>query len=349
MKVFQNKKILLSLVLFVVMLLLKVGNVNASELNFAVEPVLPKNQVDDSKSYFDLQLKPGETQTLNVDLKNDTNNAVDVKPIIGRATTNSNGVIEYSSHGEKEYEKYLDNSIKNDFTKFVTVDSKVTIPANSTIKVPIKVEMPPKEFSGQLVGGITFEQTNISNKKSDNQTNIVNRYTYVLGIVLQNSTKEVKPSLRLGDVKANQINYRNVITADIHNTTPTFVNQIGVDGFITKKADTKKLYKVKQTVSKDTPGKQIAPNSIFSLPFPLEGDKFKPGDYTLDLTLKSQGYKWHFKKDFTIVDKVSNNLNKKDVTVNKISWWVISGILLLILLLLSLAIYWIRKRKSEGK
>ncbi|WP_317914836.1 WxL protein peptidoglycan domain-containing protein, partial [Carnobacterium maltaromaticum] len=55
-----------------------IPQVNASQLKFSVEPVIPENQKDTSHSYFDLMMKPSEQQTLKVHMRNDTDNEVTV-------------------------------------------------------------------------------------------------------------------------------------------------------------------------------------------------------------------------------------------------------------------------------
>lgn len=50
---------------------LKGSFVSASELNFAVEPVIPENQRDKTKTYFDLLVKPDIEQTIEINLRNE--------------------------------------------------------------------------------------------------------------------------------------------------------------------------------------------------------------------------------------------------------------------------------------
>ena len=77
--------------------------VHANEFNFSVNPVLPENQIGES-GYFNLQMSPGQSQTLTITLKNTTDKTVVVEEEIASATTNINGVVEYSP-----------NKIKADF------------------------------------------------------------------------------------------------------------------------------------------------------------------------------------------------------------------------------------------
>lgn len=324
--------------------------VSANEINFAVIPNLPDNQVDKNHSYFDLELNPGQSQTVSVTLKNDTDKDVVVAMAMTRATTNTAGVVQYSSTSDKDLKSKLDKSYTNDIVKAVNVPDSQTIPAHSSIQVPITIKMPNQNFKGVMAGGITFKQTNLKQKKSSGQTNIVNQYAYTVGVTLRNNTDKVSPNLKLSGVTAEQLNYRTAIVASVHNTTPTYINNVAIDGYITKRNSSKKLYKLNVNADKANSGKQIAPNSVYDVPFYLGGDELKPGKYTLDLTMTSHGDKWHFKQNFTIVSKQAEKLNKTDVDIVKINWWLIAGIVGLIILLLILAYWlWQKKRNSNNE
>ena len=345
------KRIFLFVVAMISVILVGVtSTVSANQMNFAVIPNLPDNQVDKNHSYFDLQLDPGQTQTVSVTLRNDTDKDVVVAITMARATTNTSGVVQYSSTSDADVKSKMDKSFANDIVKAVSVPDKQTIPAKSAIEVPVTIKMPDQPFDGLMAGGLTFKQTNLKQKESRGQTNIVNQYAYTMGVTLRNNQAKVTPNLRLSGVSAKQINYRTAIVASVHNTTPTYINNVAIDGFITKRGSDKKLYKVKVDADKHNAGKQIAPQSVYDLPFYLSGDSLKPGKYTLDLTMKSHGHVWHFKQHFTIVGKQADKLNKTDVDLVKINWWLIVGILLLILLLLIL-MYWLwqKKRKRDDE
>lgn len=41
--------------------------------------VIPENQIDKNQTYFDLKMQPGQKQTIQVQMKNDTNKEVVVE------------------------------------------------------------------------------------------------------------------------------------------------------------------------------------------------------------------------------------------------------------------------------
>jgi len=68
----------------------------AENLNYTVSADLPKNQLNSKVSYFDLKVTPGQTQDLTIQIKNSDNAAHKYVVTPNRATTNDNGVIDYS-------------------------------------------------------------------------------------------------------------------------------------------------------------------------------------------------------------------------------------------------------------
>ena len=70
---------------------------NAAEMKFAVTAVIPENQIDKNQTYFDLKMQPGQKQTIQVQMKNDTNKEVVVESFANTAITNSNGITDYST------------------------------------------------------------------------------------------------------------------------------------------------------------------------------------------------------------------------------------------------------------
>lgn len=317
---------------------------DASELNFSVEPQIPDNQVDKNNTYYDLNVKPDSKETVTVKLTNETEKGVRIAVNLGRAYTNSAGVVQYDSTEKKDLKNIFDKSYPagTDFMNVVSAPKTVDIAPKQTVNVPITIKMPNDRLQGVLAGGINFKQVNVD---SDKKTQVTNQYAYTVGVILHGQ-KNQESKLTLGSIEPAQINYRNAIVAEVHNVKPEFVNQIQVNGFITKYGKQKKLYEINSKIDKDNPGKQLAPNSIYQLPFYLQGDKLKPGKYTLDLKLSSKDKKWHFKRNFEISNS-DTKLNKTDVNQNTISWWIWPLLAIALGTLVLLAVLLWRRQKNE--
>jgi len=334
--------------------------VHASEFNFAVNPVVPENQIDKELTYFDLKMNPGAQQTLNVQLRNDTDKDITVEASINSATTNLNGVVEYGSNKIKP-----DESLKYNLKDYAKIDGEITLAKHTEKEVPVSVTMPKESFDGVMAGGITFkEKTDDSNANSEDKgLSIKNEYSYVVALLLRQNTTDVQPDLKLKIVEPDQVNARNVINIGLQNPKAAYLNQLNVSAAIYKKGSDDALYKSQKD------GMQMAPNSHFSYPIALNGEKLQAGKYVMKMTAygnkdpkgsfktkdstgkeASYIYRWKFEKEFEIKSDVADKLNEKDVSIEKNNNWIywLIGILILLLLLLILWFY-LRKRKKDNE
>lgn len=334
----------------------------ASEFNFAVTPKASENQIDKQKTYFDLLLAPNQEDTLTVDLRNDTDKEVVVEAQINSATTNGNGVVEYSKNEIKP-----DKTLKYDLKDYVEAPEEITLKPQSAAEYKVKIHMPNEKFAGVIAGGITFKEktddkTAASSDKNDKGLAIKNEYSYVVALLMRQTTDNGDPDLKLQSVNPNQRNARNVIQGNLQNPNATYLNQLATKTTITKKGSSTALYTDNQA------DMQMAPNSNFNLSVPLKGDRLKSGKYTMKIEAYGQKdqagtyafkekdsekeekyrYHWSLEKDFEIKADVAKKLNDSDVTIKKDYTWIyiLIGVLLLVLIILFLV--W-RKKKNDKK
>ncbi|OJG69367.1 hypothetical protein RV11_GL002886 [Enterococcus phoeniculicola] len=357
----QLKKIMWTL-LFIGGILFTTSPGFASKLNFAVSPVIPENQIDKNKTYFELLMKPDQAQTVEVELRNSTDKEVKVGIHVASATTNLNGVVEYSPNEIK-----ADESLKYNLKDLVEVEEEVTLKPKSVVNVPLKITMPKDSFDGILAGGITFKE--IVSEKAKTEKNeetgmaIKNEYAFAVGLVLKETDVEVKPDLNILEINASQVNVRNVINVGFQNPAPVYLNQLRMNHEVTKQGESDVLYK------SSAPRMQMAPNSNFEYPIALNGEKLQAGKYLLKTVayggLSDSGkyevkdeegntvrylYKWTFEKEFEIKKEVADKLNAKDVSIEKedFPWlYVIIGALILLIAILLLILFLKRKKDKD--
>ncbi|EHB5085167.1 DUF916 and DUF3324 domain-containing protein, partial [Enterococcus faecalis] len=270
----------------------------ADSNEFSVTPVLTENQNPDVPSYFDLTVTPNQKQTLKIKIKNNSNESVKYKLYVNTATTNQNGIIDYSI---TNFEK--DESLKLSLKDCLTLtEQHVDVPANSEKEVPLELSIPETPFEGIALGGITVEPT--IEKESDGINNI---FTRTLAIQLTEKAKEISPKLEGGEVRVSQENLRNNVKFELRNSTPTIISKVRADIEITKQGNKNPI--LKQTKDQLS----FAPNSKFSLM--TEWDKqFDSGKYTYTINLSSGNKnKWSFTKEFEIKEEEANRLNKTSV------------------------------------
>lgn len=141
--------------------------IEASELKFSVEPILPENQINQEHTYFDLIVEPDQKQTVKVHMRNDTNQDIFVVPHIEAATTNINGVVEYGESNSK-----LDKTAPYNIADLVKAKEKeVKIPANNSYDLEIEIKMPKEKFEGVLAGELLYKKKMNLKKRINQRSN----------------------------------------------------------------------------------------------------------------------------------------------------------------------------------
>ncbi|WP_027701776.1 DUF916 and DUF3324 domain-containing protein [Metaclostridioides mangenotii] len=312
----------------------------SAELNFSVHTVIPENQIDKSKTYYNLLVKPNNKQVLKMVLKNTTDKDRVINVSINSATTNTNGVIDYGENNIKN-----DPTLKYDMSEIVSVPSEITVPKHGEYTLEMNVKTPIEFFDGVLAGGIQLQEKETEANK-DKKSMITNKYNYVVGILLfENIDQVIDPDLKLHKVIPTQDNARNVISSNLQNIMPTFVKNMSVHTKVYKKDDKNKNVKY----SSDSEDMQMAPNSNFNYLTRLEGKKLKPGVYILNLVATSEKNKWEFNEEFVIKGDVANKLNSSDVSIDdSFNWiYILVGVLVfVIILLIGLLIILLKKKKK---
>ncbi|BAO08618.1 cell wall surface anchor family protein (plasmid) [Enterococcus mundtii QU 25] len=316
--------------------------VSAEEnLSFYVTPEFPDSQVEGSSRYFDLNSEPGSTEELTLKLQNSNDQAKTIEITAHTAFTNVQGVVEYGKDAEK-----ADPTLPYSLADSIEPLAPIKLAGNETKTVKVTLNMPKEAFLGLLAGGLRIAEVKEETKETESSGEgvaIKNEFAYVVGVVVSNDRSAVKPDLDLLDVFADQLNYRNVISANLQNFIPTFVNHLEVEATVQKEGESDVLYRAKQEQM------QMAPNSNFNFPISLEGDRFRSGDYLLKMTARSGEEEWQWERKFTIDVDEARALNREDVTLQKgINWWLVVAISLVILLLVIIVWLLIQRRKEKN-
>ncbi|MBC2371558.1 DUF916 and DUF3324 domain-containing protein [Listeria booriae] len=308
--------------------------------NFSVTAVIPDNQIDKTKTYFDLRMKPGQKQDLEVVLKNDTDKEITIETNANTAVTNDNGIVDYSQTDPK-----LDKSLKTPFSSIAKTDDEVVLPKNSSKTIKVTVTMPAESFDGIILGGLQFIEKEGDDAKKDGGegVQIKNRYAYVVGVQLSENDTVVEPDMKLHEIKAQQINYRNAVTANLQNPEATLIKPLAIDAKVYKSGDDQVLHQAKRD------GLRMAPNSNFNYAIDWENQPLKVGKYRLKMVATSGDKTWKWDEEFTIKGDDAKKYNETAVDLEKdYTWWYIAGGALAVILLVFLA-FWLGKRSKKDK
>lgn len=314
----------------------QIGPASASELNFSVTAEIPENQIDKKQTYFDLHMEPKQKQTLNVEMRNDTKEDVVIEVNVNTAMTNSNGIIDYS---QTSFER--DPTLEVDLEDLVDYEKEVTIKAESTRTFPLHLQMPDDKVSGILLGGIHFQEKEDASADADDKAQIENKFAYIIGLKMSMEDSKLDPSLELNEVKATQINFRNAVTANLQNTQAVIVPDMEVHAEVFKEKGKTPLF------TSESENLRMAPNSNFNYAINWENQPFKGGKYRLELTAKSGEHEWSWEEYFTIDGQEAKELNDEAVELEKnyTTWYIIGGIILLLILLA--LFYWLGTRQKK--
>lgn len=323
------------------------GDENSS--NVGVSAVIPENQINKDKTYFDLLLAPGEEQELEVILTNSSNADITMESSVNSAITNDNGVVDYSQSNPK-----YDKTLVYPLSSIATFEKEQVIPANSDKKMKITVKMPETEINGIIAGGVYLSAKDDENAaKSDNSgVQIKNKYVYVVGMQLRNrkDISDVLPELALDKnlIQPKQVNYRNYLGINLQNKESVFIRDMTVEAKIYKKGSNDVFVESKDENLK------MAPNSNFNYGVNWKNQEFVAGTYRAKVTATAKDYgnkTWTWDEEFTITAKDAKELNEKavDLEVKKTPLWMYIAIAGGLLLLLLVILYLIKRHLDKKK
>ncbi|MGX7245764.1 DUF916 and DUF3324 domain-containing protein [Enterococcus quebecensis] len=334
------KRSLYGLLSLIILLTLFTSQAKAADMDYSVSAKIPENQIDKSQSYFDLKVKPGEKQDLILNVTNSGDKEIVINIVPNVATTNQNGVIDFS-----EKDRKIDSTLKYPVTKLLSKAQKVTVAPFEKKEVIFNLEMPKEEIPGRIVGGFYInKEEKEDNSKQSGGVQISNKYAMVVGLQLRENDEKVAPEMILNDIKPSLINYRTAVTANLQNTKPTFLNGLKVVAKVSKKGSTEILHETTKEAM------DMAPNSNFDFPINWDNQELAAGKYTMNLVASNKDDEWTFKKDFEITAKESKKLNDEAVELVKVpNYWLIGGVIAAIVITIFILILVIVKVISNKK
>ncbi|ALS02382.1 hypothetical protein ATZ33_13595 [Enterococcus silesiacus] len=322
----KKKSILLFLSILSIFLSLSPTIAKAEEsIDFTVKPQITGSQIGDNNSYFNLRTSSEKKEELPIKITNYANKTSEYIVSVNSATTNMNGIVDYSQPSVKSIES------KQQFSDLVEKrEQTISIASGEEKVIYIALTAPKNSFDGVILGGITIAKK--QDDKDDSKKMIKNEFQYAIAVQLSENDQDITPNLQGGPVQLTQINKRNAVQMLVKNPQPKVMKQVEGTFTITKKGQKTAIVQEKRN------GMSFAPNSEFSL-FTMLNDKFKSGEYTYTIKLVNAEGTWTFSEDFSIDQKEANTLNKKSVdeAPEHSSWLyiiVIMGIVILILLLI---------------
>ena len=305
--------------------------------NFSVVADQSPYQVDKDKSYFDLSLPVSETVDLTIHVTNNSDEPITIAGEVAQATTNLNGVVEYSKTDNR-----LTKNVPFDITTIASFDNpKQTIDAHQTVDFVLHVTAPTADYAGVVAGGVSFHDVTEEKEDSNDTAMFKNKFAYAIALLLHGNQEAKANDLKLTSAKPGQVNSRNVIHARIENQASNYLSNVTVKAKVLDDNG-------KEVLSDKKENLQIAPDSIFELPVYYNGKEMKAGTYRMKLNISSGDQTWELEKAFTITQKKAKKLNKTDVSPkeeNNNNQWLLIGLMGAVIVLLLVLIVIVLKKK----
>lgn len=309
-----------------------------TEIGYHIYAILPENQKNPDSSFFDLQMKPGQKQTIEVAVANtsveDQTYTIEINP----AYTNDQGFIDYSEKKETE-EKQRELTIDH----IATYEKKITVPKGQTEKVPITLTMPEEAYKGELLAGIKVSKV----KKQTNQVGIANTYSYLLGLRLTESDQKIQRKIGVKKIEPTIAFGKASVAIDLINPVREAY------GHLTYHVEIKNEETGKKINEKTYSGLQLAPVSTYHFSIDWDDEQLVAGNYQLVLTIEDKkDNQWTFHRNFAISPDAAKQVNTVVVQENRFPYQaLLIGIVGLIIgaILIFCIIKWKNKRRTRRK
>ncbi|MGL9749181.1 hypothetical protein IGI50_003161 [Enterococcus sp. DIV0170] len=305
---------------------------------FTVESVIPDNQVDKTRTYYYLKVAPSKKQTIRAKVISTQKDPVTVDINVHDAVSSSVGAIDYAKKNPK-----LDESLNDPITDLVKVKNnlkKVTVQNFEEKTIEYEINAPKERFSGVKLGSLRFVR--MPDQKEKTKNGLSSEYARVIALMLteDESTFNSGADLQVRKVQLALSNGRKAISANIQNDQPKVAQDLTLKGNVVKKGEKKIIAK------REIENFSVAPNSNFNFEILLGLDRFAPGTYIFKGEAKGKEKTWSWKKEFKVGNKHASKVNEKTVYRIHIPKWVPFGGAGLILSMIGLIAYLVRRQRQ---
>ena len=305
----MKTKILLPIItVFLISMFVQASTVWANTGGFALTPIFPENQDPDTQGFFNIMVTAGQQQEISVRIRNFRDEPITVELSLITASTNRNGIIEYSSPGiQDETMAYA----FADIARFLYDSEEIYIPAGQSVDVPIVINIPEEGFDGIILGAV-HALLGITDEEIAAAGTIINRFAGVIPVRLQENDIRIAPDFLLGDVHADVINRRPAVVAEIRNPAPRVtLNVLARVEIIPVGADEPVLTRTNVNVD-------FAPNSIFHFTITDDmGIGLEAGDYIARVGLEHREMSWSFESQFEILPGEAERLQEAALNIQR--------------------------------
>lgn len=308
--------------------------VQATAAGFAASAVLPPEQ-QSRAGYFDLRVKPGTAQRLQLAVENTSQQAKTITITPVDAYTQDNGVIGYAPAGRAP----LANAVR--LTRLVAGPQRVRLAAGARRVVTFEATIPRSGWRGQVLGSFYLTDGK-THAHQGGGIGLAHRFAIVIGAVLRTNAAPVATQFTLGTVTPQLQANQPAIIAQVNHPVQRLTGQVKLQAAITD-------HRQRVVLRRRATNYSVAPRSRFNFGVPL-GEKLKPGKYHLALTIQADNRTWRFKQGFVVSKQqlatMAAKLNRPQEPARE--WWPYVFLTIGAVIVATLAVWvWRRRRRSR--
>lgn len=317
--------------------------VQAEGAEFTVTPEYGVGQTDKSLGYFSIKAENSQTYPLTVNVQNlNTKQANDFDAQLVAASTSNNGNIVYTPGSQvmaKSKAPLLPNLVAKADRK-----QSFTLEAGASKNITFNIKIPKNGFKGTILGSIYVKRTS-SHETQKKGFGINNSFAMTTpAIVSQDFDTKIMPKLSLTSAKLESGSGVPQVIGRIQNSEPVMFGQIKMNAWITKKDQSKKLYK------KSAEKLSMAPRSTFDYAIDTNNELLPKGQYTYHVKMVSGKKTFNLKRNFTVDGATREQVNETLINPDKgINWWLWGSLGILLVLVIALIAYLIGRKRGVGE
>lgn len=307
-----------------------------NKATFMLMPELPKDNIGgDHLGYFNLQVEPGKERTVRIQVYNPTSAEIKVHGQITDATTNDNASIDYL--GARKNNQQL---LPHPGSRSVSVPKETKLPAGEYRWITIKVKT-DKSFKGAKATAIVLSAMDTNQKSAVN-----NAYKYAIGLILtgQKYPKQDYRYINSPTIKTRFLKGKKAaISVGVNNPDPMYLEKARIN--VKLQNQKWRFVQYKTTVKNG----KVAPNTSFYVDSLLGGKRLVSGSYRMTMVIKNDHYTKTIHKYVLISQSEAKYINSLNAAYLRNRNLILGSIvtILLIVVLVGLRIYWVKKRKRD--
>lgn len=294
---------------------------------YSVTPVLSEHQTKNITSFYDIRWTPNGQEKFGIRITNHKNTAQTYVLQVNKATTNDNGMVDYS----------IPNLIPNTETIKINFPHEVTVAANATSTFYSNFSFPNQDYNGIKIFGIYVSEKNID--KASN--GISNTVSYALPLVIRgNINKRPEAKINFKEVTLLNQNFEYQLKIAIFNEKEVFLKNSKIKVEILD-SNQKVLDQLNENID-------ITPATSFNVFVPLK-KRYSNGNYTVKLKVTHGSQTWNKESQLKIskeqANKIKNSLPKKEVFPVA---YILNSIILILSIGLAYVIWKYYWKKNKG-